>query len=38
MVGHLAEAGVVIQDEFREANMAPVIYAPEGILPLGADW
>jgi len=23
MIGHLAEAGVVIHDEFREGNIAP---------------
>jgi hypothetical protein len=41
MIGHLAEAGVVIHDEFREGNIAPAtqnlefIQACEARLPKG---
>jgi len=41
MIGHLAEAGVVIHDEFREGNIAPAtdnlgfIRACEALLPRG---
>jgi hypothetical protein len=41
MIGHLAEAGVVIHDEFREGNIAPAtgnlefVQACEAHLPKG---